>query len=247
MKINEKIKLATALFVFGSPCLFGDVVLNDTFDSDGENYSWYSSYSSVIRNTENGSLKIILGDPSYRTVYKNVDASLDVGKKLSVHFELTRDYTVGGALRVFLRSSDESMCSYCFHSSLGEADDTRIGITTNGSMATAGVSSFYLQGGSSASVAGTDRVSVYQFDLTLVTENTIRFDAYQDSLLLASTTETFDNVDRSFSELLKSFDRVFIGWTNTGASATDSIQLDNVAISLLPGPNASGGVATIIH
>lgn len=214
------------------------VGLDDDFSGASE--QWYGNFTT--QTLTNDLLRFDMdnaSDAALGSTYHSLSPllTLDVGETLSMSFDIARDAAISnGYLSVYLNTGNSaSGYGYGFQAGFGASATPVIGFDFNGKSTPTDFELVFGSGaaGSSAAVALTGNgFTTYEWTIKRVETNTLTFALLQNSNTLVSTTETFDGVENPVSRLLTDFGRMYIDWTDTGASGGDSFYLDNVKVQI---------------
>ncbi len=248
-KHNVKKHIAMGLWLAGLALLGSTHAAVVGVDSDwsttGDLDGWFVKSETTPVTLANAAGYLSASGPAstFRYVARNVDGgslALGVGETMSLTFDIARDATVVGEMRVYLMNNTTDVDSYMFRASLGaSAPDTRIGFVDH-AYPTKFPTTTYLSGAAS-DVVGTDIASdfdSFEFAVERIDTDTLVFNLFQNGgSALLSVTKDYDGTDQPVADLLTSFGRVYIGWTD-GLEAGESIQIDNVTLQVIPEASA---------
>jgi hypothetical protein len=251
-------------FLLGlAACSHGAIAvgINDTFDSSEV---WFGNPNESVSG---GVLVNTLVDPTFQTMGRTTDSilSLGVGETLSLSFDINRDANITvGNLRVYLmRDAAATSPHYGFYTGFGASTTSRIGYDNDSASTAGALTKSYTTGSSSPAVAVTGSgFTTIEFTIDRVDLDTLSFNLIQDSTSLASVTKVFDGVDQPVADLFTTFNRIYIGWTdsvpapeggwtdpaNIGADGVSAaFYLDNVKMEIIPEPSAAllGGLGLL--
>ena len=217
------------------------VGVDSDWSTPGDLDGWFVKTETTPVTLTNSAGYLSAGGPAstYRYVARNVDGgslALGVGETMSLTFDIARDATVAGEMRVYLMNNTIDVDSYMFRASLGaSAPDTRIGFV-DGFYPTKFPTTTYKTSAAS-DVAGTDIGSdfdSFEFAIERTDADTMVFNLFQNGgSALLSITQDFDGTDQPAADLLTSFGRVYIGWTD-GLETGESVYIDNVILQVIP-------------
>jgi len=248
-KSNNSIALGTLLVVIG---LLGALESQATIATGfNENFNstegWFGA--NITETVTNGVLDVAMDDISFATAGRSFNSplSLGVGETLSTKFDIARDAFTAGNLRVYLMKLDNSTSPYYgFYGGFGAAVTSRIGNDSAGVGSAPSFANTYTTGLSSPAVPMMGNgFSTFEFNIHRDDADTLTFSLIQDSTTLATTTQNYNDVDEAAADLITSFNRIYIGWTNTGATPGDSFYLDNASVSVIPEPATLGLVGAM--
>ncbi|MEA2069501.1 MAG: hypothetical protein U9P12_09900 [Verrucomicrobiota bacterium] len=213
--------------------------VDSDWSTPGDLDGWFAGGSTppTLGNTA-GYLSASGPATGYRYAARNVDGgslALGVGETMSLTFDIARDAAVAGEMRVYLMNNTTDVDSYMFRASLGAvAADTRIGFV-DGFYPAKFPTTTYLSVAAS-DVVGTNIASdfdTFEFAIERTDADTMAFNLFQNEGALLSITQDFDGTDQSAADLLTSFGRVYIAWTD-GLEEGESVYIDNVKLQVIP-------------
>ncbi|MEA2069502.1 MAG: hypothetical protein U9P12_09905, partial [Verrucomicrobiota bacterium] len=209
-----------SLAVLGSAHAAG-VGIDSDWSTPGDLDGWFprSEATPVILTNSAGYLSASGPASGFRYAARNVDGgslALGVGETMSLTFDIARNVTVAGQMRVYLMNNTTDVDSYMFATSFGESVTTRIGFLDHSYPV--GYPSPTYGTASAIDVVGTNIVSdfdTFEFTVDRIDADTLEFNLFLNGgASLLSVTKDYDGVDQPVADLLTSFGRVYIGWTD---------------------------------
>ncbi len=247
-KHTAKKQFAMGLWIVGLALLGSAHAAVVGIDSDwsttGDLDGWFprSETTPVTLTNSAGYLSATGPASSYRYAARNVDGgslALGVGESMSLSFDIARDASVVGQMRVYLMNNTTDLDSYMFATSFGEPVTTRMGFLKDKYPVAYPTTTYDTV--AALDVVGTNIVSdfdTFEFTVDRIDADTLVFNLYKNGgASLLSVTKNYDGVDQPVADLLTSFGRVYIGWSDA-LEAGESIQIDNVKLQITEIPPA---------